>query len=86
MPVALERNQAQASQAAKAELAAWRARLSEPGFKVAGLLVIHAGHPARARQLAGHVAAHPHRPVDRGGAQYLEVEGMDDSVQVVRVR
>lgn len=24
--------------------------------------------------------------VDRGGAQYLEVEGMDDSVQVVRVR
>ena len=55
VPEALERNQA--SLAAKAELKAWRARVGEPGFKVAGLLLIRAEHPARARELAGHVAA-----------------------------
>ena len=54
VPEALE--QKATSSAAKAELKAWRARVGEPGFKVAGLLLIRADHPARARELAGHVA------------------------------
>ncbi len=56
VPEALE--QKATSSAAKAELKAWRARVGEPGFKVAGRLLIRADHPpARARELAGHVGA-----------------------------
>jgi len=55
VPVALERSST--SQAAKAELAAWRKRVGEPGFIVAGLVLVRAEHLARARQLVGHVVA-----------------------------
>ncbi len=55
VPEALE--QKATSSAAKAELSACRARVGEPGLKVAGLLVIRADHRPRARELAAHVAA-----------------------------
>ncbi len=42
---------------ARAEQRAWQARVAEPGFTCAGLVLVRAEHPARARELVAQVVA-----------------------------